>query len=129
MRKLNRWAIALPAGIALALLGGLIAAFVADDQKMITFIAFAITTWPIFAGVIWAFLPDPDAPRNPEDTVEHAWKQRAAYGALVDLLTAMALALGAKYALGAPDIPLQVFLVLGLADAGARYLVAARRGA
>jgi hypothetical protein len=98
----------------------------------LTFVVFAVTTAPLFIGGAWALIPHPSGPSRPEhadESIEHSWFERASSGAFADLLTAMGLALAAKYVLGAPDVPLELLVVLGLADAGLRLLVLSRREA
>lgn len=130
MQRTRRWTLIVSISGALTVATALAAALTTDDQQPLTFVVFALTTFPLFLGAVWAFVPnpnDPTEPANPQDTVERSWIQRAGFGAFTDLLTAMGLALAAKYVLGAPDVALLVFLVLGFADVGVRYLVLRQR--
>jgi hypothetical protein len=89
----------------LAFAGGLVAAWASDERQLLTFVVFTLTTLPLFVGAVWGFVPDaddPTVPAFPDETIEQTWRQPAASGAFVDLLTAMAFALAAKYVLGAP---------------------------
>lgn len=128
----------LPLVLVLALAATLLCAGLAatltgeDDERLLTFVVFAVATGPVLVGGAWALVPDPAAPDGPEhveESVEHSWLERASAGAFTDLLTAMGLALAARYVLGAPDVPLVVFVVLGMGDVAVRYLVLSRREA
>ena len=130
MRR-NRWILVLAISLPLTAVASLWAAW-GDEHPSLTFVVFAVTVGPMIIGGVWSLVPDPDDPNRPahkEDTVEHHWLVRATSGAFVDLATAMALALGVKYVLGAPDLPLQVYLGFGMLDATARYVAFSRREA
>ncbi len=98
------------------------------EDWLLTFVVFGVSFFLIAYSSLAALFPDPGkGPRHPEDTVESRWLERATAAAFVDLVTAMALALGARYVLGMGDVPLQAFVALGLLDAGGRYLLSRRR--
>lgn len=102
------------------------------EQRLLTFVVFALCTAPVAFGGAWALLPCPDAaagPEHPDDTVEQNWYLRATSGAFTDVLAAAGIAVTAKHVLGAPDVPLELILVLGFADVGLRMLVLSRREA
>ncbi len=134
MNRYARWATILGIGLMLTLGTAGLAAWTTPttDQRLLTFVVFALCTSPVFIGGAWALIPDAAAPAPPEhtdDTVEHNWFLRATSGAFTDLLTAMGLTLVATSVLATPAVPLVVFVGLGMLDTGVRYLVLSKREA
>ncbi len=127
-----RWALTIVIGATLTVTVALLAALTGDQDRWLTFTVFAATTSPVLFGGTWILLPDPDRSdpvTHSEDTVEHEWTQRSASGAFLDLIVALGLALAVQSLLDTPALPLQVFLVLGMADFMVRYGVLRRRAA
>jgi hypothetical protein len=135
MSQRTRWALIVGVGGTLTVITAALAAHNgADDERLLTFVVFALSTAPVLIGGAWILIPNPNpnAPRPPEhveESIEHSWITRATSGAFADLIAAMGLAVSAQHVLGAPDVPLELFLVLAFADAGLRHVVLSRREA
>jgi hypothetical protein len=134
MSQPARWGLTIGLGATLTVITAALAARynAVDEEPLLTFVVFALSTAPYFIGGAWILVPHPNAPRPPEhveESIEHSWLLRATSGAFLDLVTAMGLALAAQNVLGAPDVPLVLFLGLALVDAGLRLWVLSRREA
>jgi hypothetical protein len=129
-RPALRWSVALLGGGALALLVGWLATLpTSSDEDALRLVVFALTTSPVLVGGLWVLTAPPDGNvAFVEDTVEHAWVQRAGFGSFCDLLVAMGIAVAVTQVLSLPDLPLLYFLVLATVSFPLRYAVLARRG-
>jgi len=130
-------AIAIPAGLVLAAVVGMIAAALWKDPTppVVVGIGFTVVTLPALVALMWVFLVDRDtlhgALDRPEESVEGAWYNRAAQGAFSDIL--LIVGLGTAF-LAITGIRIDVLIALigvllvAMGSFGIRYLVARRRG-
>ncbi len=111
----------------------LAAALTSEDaeRRAITFVVFVVIVGPVFYGLLAILVADPEAEPDPvtheDETVEHAWLQRACARAFTDLITFMGLSTAAHYVVATPMLPTQVFLVVGMLDAAVRFLILRHR--
>ena len=130
-------AIAIPAGLVLAAVVGVIAAAMwdASTPPLVVGIGFTIVTLPALVGLVWVFLVDRDTLRGaidrPEESVEGAWYDKAAQGAFSDTLLITGLGT-AFFAITSIRIDMLIaligVLVVARGSCGIRYLIARRRG-
>ena len=130
-------AIAIPGGLVLAVLVGVIAAAMWDapTPPVVVGIGFTVVTLPALVGLVWAFLVDRNTLRGaidrPEESVEGAWYDKAAQGAFSDIL--LIVGLGTAF-LAITGIRIDVLIALigvllvAMGSFTVRYLVARRRG-
>ncbi|WP_020097594.1 hypothetical protein [Microbacterium sp. 11MF] len=130
-------AIAIPAGLVLAVLVGIIAAAMWDapTPPVVVGIGFTVVTLPALVGLVWVFLVDRNTLRGaidrPEESVEGAWYDKAAQGAFSDIL--LVVGLGTAF-LAITGIRIDVLIALigvllvAMGSFTVRYLVARRRG-
>lgn len=130
-------AIAIPAGLVLAVLVGVIAAAMWDapTPPVVVGIGFTVVTLPALVGLVWVFLVDRNTLRGaidrPEESVEGAWYDKAAQGAFSDIL--LVVGLGTAF-LAITGIRIDVLIALigvllvAMGSFSVRYLVARRRG-
>ena len=124
-------------GILLAaIFGGIVAWFGYQEHFTAALLVFAAAFVFPLGSVFWLLLVDRDtmtqAPKNPEDTVEFNWYEKATHQALHDLLLIIgvgAAALSIASATGLMELNLPLHLVLaGLVvvifiDVAVRYLI------
>lgn len=122
------WLTASVIGVLLAALTGAVAAwFQTGGFDMLRFVAFSITTAPVWVGLAAALLSTKDGPEHPEDSVEMQWLTRATSAAFLDLLLVLGLTTTVTAVLGTPAVPTVVFCVIAMVDAAARYLILERK--
>ncbi|WP_065572032.1 hypothetical protein [Microbacterium oleivorans] len=130
-------AIAIPAGLVLAVVVGVIAAAMWDapTPPFVVGIGFTVVTLPALVGLVWAFLVDRNTLRGaidrPEESVEGAWYDKAAQGAFSDILLIVGLGTAFLAITGIRiDVLIALIGVLLVAMGGfsVRYLVARHRG-
>ncbi|HMS36428.1 MAG TPA: hypothetical protein PKA93_04630 [Arachnia sp.] len=124
--------VAVSVGIGAALssgIGGLFAAFGNPTKPLLAFAVVAIVTLPVSTALAWVLLVDratiTGATRNPDESIENVWFERAALGAFGDLMIVLGLgsAAFAVFDLGiAPALLLAALFVLASADFAVRYL-------
>ncbi|OAH50433.1 hypothetical protein [Microbacterium oleivorans] len=130
-------AIAIPAGLVLAVAVGVIAGAMWDTPTppFVVGIGFTVVTLPALVGLAWAFLVDRDTIRGaidrPEESIEGAWYDKAAQGAFSDTL--LITGLGTTFfAITSIRIDMLIaligVLVVAMGSCGIRYLIARRRG-
>lgn len=138
----GRWsalAVALVIGVVLAAGFGALAAAtgVVADHPLLGGVVFAVCTVGPCAALGYLLAVDRDtiagATRRPEESVESGWYERAAAGALGDVVVLAGLTLVvATFVPAIADLPLRLVLVvlIGVAAASCavRYLVARRKG-
>lgn len=129
--------IAMPVGLGLAILVGVIAAAMWDapTPPVVVGIGFTVVTLPALVALAWVFLVDRSTLRGaldrPEESVEGAWYNRAAQGAFSDIL--LIVGLGTAF-LAITGIRIDVLIALigvllvAMGSFGIRYLIARRRG-
>jgi MFS family permease len=110
-------------------IGGLFATFGNPTKPWLAFAVVAIVTLPVSAALAWVILVDrttiTGATRNPDDSIENIWFERAALGAFGDLMIVLGLGAAAFAVFGlavAPALLLGALWVLGSVDFGVRYL-------
>ncbi|AZS45329.1 hypothetical protein [Microbacterium oleivorans] len=130
-------AIAIPAGLVLAVVVGVIAAAMWDapTPPFVVGIGFTVVTLPALVGLVWVFLVDRDTLRGaidrPEESIEGAWYDKAAQGAFSDTL--LITGLGTTF-FAITNIRIDMLialigvLVVAMGSCGIRYLIARRRG-
>lgn len=130
-------AIAIPAGLVLAVVVGVIAAAMWDapTPPFVVGIGFTVVTLPALVGLVWVFLVDRDTLRGtidrPEESIEGAWYDKAAQGAFSDTL--LITGLGTTF-FAITNIRVDMLialigvLVVAMGSCGIRYLIARRRG-
>ncbi len=130
-------AIAIPGGVVLAVVVGVLATAMWDTPTSPFFvgIAFTVVTLPALVGLAWAFLVDRDTIRGaidrPEESIEGAWYDKAAQGAFSDTL--LITGLGTTF-FAITNIRIDMLialigvLVVAMGSCGIRYLIARRRG-
>ncbi|CAL4861301.1 hypothetical protein [Microbacterium sp. MM2322] len=130
-------AIAIPAGLVLAAVVGVIAAATWDapTPPFVVGIGFTVVTLPALVGLVWVFLVDRDTLRGaidrPEESIEGAWYDKAAQGAFSDTL--LITGLGTTF-FAITNIRVDMLialigvLVVAMGSCGIRYLIARRRG-
>lgn len=118
-------------GLAVAVgIGGILAWTRAPGVRGIAFVVGAVITLPIACALGWAVLVDRDtiagAVERPDESIEHAWYERAASGALPDAFMAAAFG-GAMFAITGWEVPagavLSVLSTLIAIDVAVRYWV------
>ena len=89
----------------------------------------ALSSLPVSAALAWVILVDrttiTGATRNPDDSIENIWFERAALGAFGDLMIVLGLGAAAFAVFGldiAPALLLSALFVLASADFAVRYL-------
>jgi len=129
--------IAMPVGLVLAAVVGVIAAVMWDapTPPVVVGIGFTVVTLPALVALAWVFLVDRSTLRGaldrPEESVEGAWYNRAAQGAFSDIL--LIVGLGTAF-LAITGIRIDVLIALigvllvAMGSFGIRYLIAQRRG-
>lgn len=127
MNAVARRSIAVVVGSALAVIVGVVAASLRGETA--AGIVFFAAIAPIAVGALWVLLPggSPEAPKHPEDTVEHEWMLRASSGAFLDVLIAMGLAVSVASVFDVEQVPLVLFVVLAMADFAIRFWTVQRR--
>ncbi|THE08553.1 hypothetical protein E1I21_02610 [Microbacterium oleivorans] len=130
-------AIAIPAGLVLAVVVGVIAAAMWDapTPPFVVGIGFTVVTLPALVGLVWVFLVDRDTLRGAidraEESIEGAWYDKAAQGAFSDTL--LITGLGTTF-FAITNIRVDMLialigvLVVAMGSCGIRYLIARRRG-
>lgn len=129
-RDIARRSLAVALGTAVAVAAAAVAAWRADQgEEAVTFVVFGLATAPALVSGAWILLVDqtPEGPAHPEDTVEHTWLHRACTGAFVDLVVAMGLTVAVTSILATPEVPLVLFLLIGMSDAVIRYASLSRQ--
>lgn len=130
-------AIAIPAGLVLAVAVGVIAATMWDapTPPFVVGVGFTVVTLPALVGLVWAFVVDRATLRGaidrPEESIEGAWYDRAAQGAFSDTL--LITGLGTTFfAITSIRIDMLIaligVLVVAMGSCGIRYVIARRRG-
>ncbi|MFV0285615.1 MAG: hypothetical protein ACK5IM_04395 [Demequina sp.] len=135
-RRIPALAVAIPGGLLLAVVAGAVAATLieAPSPALVGFAVGGSASFPSIA-LIWAVIVDRGSLRGalerPELSVEGAWYDRAAAGALSDVLLVIGLATAALAITGAPTdvvIALVGVLLLAMGSCAIRYLLLSRRG-
>ena len=114
-------------------IGGLFVAFDNPSRPWVAFAIFAAVLLPVSTALAWVLLVDRStiagATKNPEENVENVWFERAALGALGDLMVVLGLGTGA-FALFdldvAPALLLGALWFLATDDFAVRYLLIRR---
>lgn len=136
-RRTPAMAIAIPAAVPLAAVGAwvAVAAGQAGPNPTLGGIVFFAALLVPFAGLVWALIVDREtlrgAPRNPEESVEVRWYERAAAGALTDviLIAGIGVLVTSFWPVVVPtQLILAGVIVVAMADVGIRILVLRRRG-
>jgi hypothetical protein len=132
-RAVREFALVCATGTAFAVLLGLAAALLRPEQFWLVLLVFTACTLSPSIALAWLVLgggrrvtPDPHA----EDNVESRWLEKAAAGALFDVLPAAALTAGAVglFGLDLPaDLALLGVVAFGLVDGVLRYVLLGRR--
>lgn len=127
--KRTRWATAAAAGLGLAAALGAVAGLT-RDSFWLSFAVFTVVMAPTLVALSAIVLGEGQGtqPAYADDTIETHWIRVAATGAFLDLVIAMGLGLAITSILDLADIPLIVFLVLAMVDAGFRYWRLLRQG-
>lgn len=128
----NRRVSAIAFGVAVAIAAGLVAAWVRDEPAALVALVFSASLLGPATALGWFLLVPATAtpPEHVADTVEQRWLEKAATGALTDLLLAAGIALTLTSVLDlefSGNIALLLVLVLVMGDAMLRYVVLARR--
>ncbi len=121
------------AGLVLAAGLGLVAAVVADEQFWLTFGVYTACFLSPCIGLAWLLVgPGRGVSVDPraEENIESRWIEKAASGAVFDLIPAVGVALASTSLFGlelAGDVALLGVAAFVVADGGLRYLVLSRR--
>lgn len=121
------------AGTALALV--LVATRSIGPHPVAAGIAVAILMLPPCAGLVWALIVDRDtlrgATKNPEQSIESAWYDRAASGALGDTVVVTGLGAAVIVFTGVQvptELALAAVILVAIGSVAIRYLIQQRRG-
>ena len=123
-------AVSLVLGAALAsAVGGLYIAIDNPSRPWVALAIFVVVMLPVSTALAWVVLVDrttiTGATRNPDDSIENIWFERAALGAFGDLMIVLGLGAAAFAVFGlavAPALLLSALFVLASADFAVRYL-------
>ncbi len=130
---LHSYAMAIASALVLAGGLGALAAFLREQDGVLTGVGLGIFTFPPLLALSWLVLvsrhtvtPEPHA----EESVERQWLDRALSGGFTDVLTACGLALTAVAVTGVEIsglATLTAVVVLAMVDVVVRYVVISRR--
>ncbi len=124
----TRWLVAFLVGVGLAAVTGGVAAWAqAGPGDGLRFVTFGVMTLPVWIGLVALLRDQESRPAHDEESVEMQWITQATSGAFLDLLLVLGLATTATAVLGADAVPTVAFLVVGMVDVSARYVIAQRR--
>lgn len=123
-------AVSLVLGAALAsAVGGIYIAVGHPSRPWVALAIFVVVMLPVSTALAWVVLVDrttiTGATRNPDDSIENIWFERAALGAFGDLMIVLGLGAAAFAVFGldiAPALLLSALFVLASADFAVRYL-------
>jgi hypothetical protein len=120
-------------GLALAAALGLVAAYLREEQFWLVFGVFTACFLSPCIGLAWLLAgPGRDVSVDPyaDENVETRWLEKAAAGALFDLVPAVGISLAATSLLGlelSGDLALLGVILFAFVDGGLRYVLLSRR--